>query len=186
MNTSLSNENFGLVIAYILPGFVALWGVSYFSPTVESWITASQQGAPSVAGFMYVTVASLAAGLTVSGVRWAIIDNIHHLTGVVPPAWKFVNLDDKLQGFLTLNESHYRYYQFYAEYVHRGRRSRIRLGWFGMGRGCGLPAGPTCTSLSWKSSCSSNSRDTLAKYYSRVAQLLGTLTNPKERSVSYV
>jgi hypothetical protein len=51
MNASLSNENFGLVIAYILPGFVALWGVSYFSPTVESWITASQQGAPSVADY---------------------------------------------------------------------------------------------------------------------------------------
>ena len=100
MNTPLSNENFGLVIAYVLPGFVALWGVSYFSPTVESWITATQQGAPSVAGFMYVTVASLAAGLTVSAVRWAIIDNIHQLTGVVPPAWNFVDLDDKLHGFL--------------------------------------------------------------------------------------
>ena len=44
MNTPLSNENFGLVIAYILPGFVALWGVSYFSPTVESWITAISTG----------------------------------------------------------------------------------------------------------------------------------------------
>ncbi len=64
MNAPLSNENFGLVIAYVLPGFVALWGVAYFSPTVESWITASQQGAPSVAGFMYVTLASIGTGLT--------------------------------------------------------------------------------------------------------------------------
>ena len=114
MNTSLSNENFGLVIAYILPGFVALWGVSYFSPTVESWITASQQGAPSVAGFMYVTLASVGTGLTVSGVRWLVIDTIHHLTGLTRPEWKFVNLDDKLKGFLTLNEGHYRYYQHFA------------------------------------------------------------------------
>lgn len=116
MNTSasLSNENFGLVIAYILPGFVALWGVSYFSPTVESWIVASQQGAPSVAGFMYVTLASIGTGLTVSGVRWLIIDTLHHCTGLIRPAWKFGNLDDKLQGFLTLNEGHYRYYQFYG------------------------------------------------------------------------
>jgi len=110
----LSSENFGLIIAYILPGFVALWGVSYFSPTVESWIVASQEGAPTIAGFMYVTLASLGMGLTVSGIRWAVIDSIHHLTGLTRPAWKFVNLDDKLQGFLTLNEAHYRFYQHYA------------------------------------------------------------------------
>jgi hypothetical protein len=56
----------------LLPGFVTVWGVSYFSPTVESWIAASQPGAPSVAGFMYVTLASLGAGLTVSGIRWTV------------------------------------------------------------------------------------------------------------------
>ena len=113
MNT-LSNQNFGLVIAYLLPGFVSLWGVSYFSPTVDAWITASQQNAPTVAGFMYVTLASLAAGVTVSAVRWAMIDHLHHATGIVPPAWKFANLEGKLQGYLTLIENHYRYYQFYS------------------------------------------------------------------------
>ena len=111
---SLSTQNFGLVIAYLLPGFVALWGVSYFSPTVDTWISASQQNAPTVAGFMYVTLASLAAGVTVSAVRWAIIDQLHHATGVVPTEWKFANLEGKLQGYLALIENHYRYYQFYA------------------------------------------------------------------------
>lgn len=56
----LSSENFGVIIAYLLPGFVALWGVSYFSPTVASWIVASREGSPTVTGFMYVTLASLA------------------------------------------------------------------------------------------------------------------------------
>ena len=179
MNTPLSNENFGLVIAYVLPGFVALWGVSYFSPTVESWITATQQGAPSVAGFMYVTVASLAAGLTVSAVRWAIIDNIHHLTGIVPPAWNFVNLDDKLQGFLTLNESHYRYYQFYANmFIAAGFTYSAWLVWNGKG----------IAAAGWANLCFlvlevvlfAGSRDAIAKYYSRVAQLLGTLSTSKK------
>jgi hypothetical protein len=133
MNT-ISSENFWLVIAYILPGFVALWGVSFFSPTVESWITVSQQGAPTVAGFMYVTLASIGTGLTVSGVRWAIIDSIHHLTGLTRPAWKFVNLDDKLQGFITLNEAHYRYYQFYANmFVAVGFTYAAWLVWIGKG-----------------------------------------------------
>lgn len=100
--STLSNQNFGLVIAYLLPGFVALWGVSYFSPTVASWITASQHDTPTVAGFMYVTLASLASGVTVSAVRWAIIDHLHHATGVVPPAWQFGRLEGRLQGYLAL------------------------------------------------------------------------------------
>ena len=110
----LSGKNFGLVIAYLLPGFVTLWGVSYFSPTVDSWIVTSQQGAPTVAGFLYVTLASLAAGLTISAVRWAMVDTLHHATGIDPPAWDFARLDERLKGFLALVENQYRYYQFYS------------------------------------------------------------------------
>ena len=132
--STLSNQNFGLIIAYLLPGFVSLWGVSYFSPTVESWINVPQQpGSPSVAGFMYVTLASLAAGVSVSAVRWAIIDHLHHATGVVPPVWKFANLEGKLQGYLTLVENHYRYYQFSRTCSSR-RRSRFRQGFWSRGR----------------------------------------------------
>jgi hypothetical protein len=178
MNT-LSNENFGLVIAYILPGFVALWGVSFFSPTVESWITVSQQGAPTVAGFMYVTLASIGTGLTVSGVRWLIIDSIHHVTGLVRPAWKFVNLDDKLKGFITLNEAHYRYYQFFSGmFVAVAFTYSAWLVW--NGKGLRAVGWANLHFVVLETVLFANSRDTLAKYYSRVAQLLGTLTNPKK------
>ena len=112
--SELSHKNFGLLIAYVLPGFAAVWGISQFSPTVESWIATSGQGGPTIAGFLYVTLASLAAGLTVSAVRWVIIDRFHHATGLKPPCLEFANLDDRLQGFLALVENHYRYYQFYA------------------------------------------------------------------------
>lgn len=30
----VSGEKFGFLIAYVLPGFVSLWGVSHFAPTV--------------------------------------------------------------------------------------------------------------------------------------------------------
>ena len=180
MNTSLSNENFGLMIAYILPGFVALWGVSYFSPTVEGWITASQQGAPSVAGFMYVTLASVGTGLTVSGVRWLVIDTIHHLTGLTRPEWKFVNLDEKLKGFLTLNEGHYRYYQHFANMF--VAVAFTYAAWLvSSGRGLRAAGWANLNFALLEIVLFANSRDTLANYYSRVAQLLGTLTNPKPK-----
>ena len=91
----LSGNDFGGVIGFIIPGFVALWGVRYFSPTVNSWLLASRHGGPTVAGFMYVTLASLVSGLTVSAVRWALLDTFHHATGIRPPYWDFGRLEDR-------------------------------------------------------------------------------------------
>ena len=112
--SEVTEKNFGLIVAYMLPGFVSLWGVSHFSPTVDAWISTSKAGGPSVGGFLYVTLGSLALGMTVSAIRWMVIDTIHHLTGVRRPACDFANLEERLQGFLTLVEHHYRYYQHYA------------------------------------------------------------------------
>ena len=36
-----------------------------------------------------MTLGSLALGLTVSAVRWMLVDTLHHATGVHPPAWEF-------------------------------------------------------------------------------------------------
>lgn len=181
---SLSTQNFGLVIAYLLPGFVALWGVSYFSPTVDTWISASQQNAPTVAGFMYVTLASLGAGLTISGVRWAIIDSIHYLSGLRRPAWKFVNLDDKLQGFLMLNESHYRYYQFYGNtFVAAAFTYAAWL--ISSGKGIRAAGWANIHFVVLECILLANSRDTLAKFYFRVAQLLGTIPNPNPKKGAF-
>ena len=112
--SQFSEKNFGLVIAYILPGFTVVWGLSFVSPTVASWLNASQQAAPTVAGLLLLTVASLASGLVVSVIRWAVVDTIHHRTGVPAPDWEFANLQDRLSGFLAIVENHYRYYQCYA------------------------------------------------------------------------
>src|SRR5207248_5067323 len=109
-----SVTNFGLLVAFLLPGFVALWGVSYVSEAVRQWLGASPDSAPSVGGFLYVTLASVMAGLTVSTVRWIAIDSIHHLTGIAPPAWDCSRLQENVAAFDMLNEFYYRYYQFYA------------------------------------------------------------------------
>ncbi len=181
--SQLSEKNFGLLIAYVLPGFVTLWGISLFSPTVNSWITTSQHGAPTVAGFLYVTLASLAAGLTVSAIRWILIDSLHHATGVKPPHWEFANLDDRLQGFLALVENHYRFYQFYSNsfiagalaYATHFASTNINL--------C-QPSWPTLGFILLELVLLAGSRDALKKYYSRVERLLETPEAPK-RSVDH-
>ena len=119
--STLSNENFGLIIAYLLPGFVALWGVSYFSPTVASWIAASQQGAPD-RGRLHVCHFGVPGRRRDGQCRpWAIIDQLHHATGVVPPLWRFVNLEGKLQGYITLIEESLPLLPVLRQHVHCGR-----------------------------------------------------------------
>ena len=103
-----------MAIAYLLPGFVALLGLSFFSETVETWLTASSNWAPTVGGFLYVTLSSLAAGLTVSTIRWAVIDTIHHRTGLPQPNLNYSHLQANVSAFGVLIEDLYRYYQFYS------------------------------------------------------------------------
>jgi hypothetical protein len=70
--TEVSSSNFGLAIAFLVPGFTVLWGVSYFDETVRHWLSGSSTAMPTVGGFLYVTLASLAAGVAAKA------DAAHH------------------------------------------------------------------------------------------------------------
>ena len=109
--------NFGLLIAFLLPGFVTLWGIGEFSPTIHGWFTGAPEQSPSVGGFLYVTLGAIAAGLFVSTLRWLLIDTIHHRTGIAEPKWNFAVLNRQLPTFELLVASHYRFYQAYANLI---------------------------------------------------------------------
>jgi hypothetical protein len=116
----ITDKNFGLIIAFLLPGFLLVWLLSLSDfGNAEVWLKSF--GDPSVSGFPYVTLASLALGLIISAVRWAVIDQIlrchyflrhqKHL-----PKIDFSKLSDpnKFAVFQGANENHYRYYQYYS------------------------------------------------------------------------
>ncbi len=169
-----SDKNFGIVIAFILPGFVCLWGASCWSSTVAGWLTVVPTANATVGGFLYASLGSLTAGLTASAVRWAVVDTAHHRTGVQPPEWDFAKLQEKLEAFDALVENHYRYYQFYAN----------MLVAVAFASGCDLFSGKREFLLSaWsitglifiEAVFLAGSRDALRKYYARAERLLGTL-----------
>src|SRR5438093_13534169 len=73
----VTEKNFGVVIAFWLPGFLLLWGLSYSWPEIATWLAkSSTNDAPTVGGFLYATLASLAGGLLINAVRWAIVQAI--------------------------------------------------------------------------------------------------------------
>lgn len=167
----LSARNFGLVIAYLLPGFIAVAALSGPIPAIASWLATSPDGQPTVGGFLYVTIASLAAGMFASSCRWVIIDSLHHRTGIKRPSWDFSQLQSNLAAYGLLVELHYRYYQFNANtFVVVAFAYVIRLG--GSCTWCGGPAWVDFGFVIVEAVLFATSRDTLRKYYARVSQVL--------------
>jgi hypothetical protein len=173
----VSGENFGFLIAYVLPGFVSLWGVSHFSPTVRGWLITSASTAstsPTVGGFLYVTLASVAAGLTASTIRWALIDRLHEVTGIKRPRWDDSRLHERLGAFEALVENHYRYYQFYGNMLVALLFLFVaRL--VAAGRSIADINPLDCAILALGALYWAGSRDTLRKYFSRAELVLGTI-----------
>jgi hypothetical protein len=73
----ITDKNFGLIIAFLLPGFLLLWFLALSdndNSEIGPWLKSFSD--PSVSGFLYVILASLALGLIISAVRWAVVDHL--------------------------------------------------------------------------------------------------------------
>src|SRR5207249_4170676 len=112
MNTS-SNQ-FGLMVAYLLPGFIGLAGIAPFAPVVAAWLQPLNQSEAGLGPPIYAVLAATTVGMIVSCFRWLLIDHIHHWMGVRSPAWDDTRLEERVVAFNYLVDNHYRYHQFYA------------------------------------------------------------------------
>ena len=175
----LSPFNFGLIVAYLVPGFVILWGLSFHFATVAAWLANPPDTAPAIGDLFYATLASVACGMIVNLARWAILDTIHHRTGVPLPPWDFSQLHERLAAYELLVEFHYRFYQFgsnvllailfaYVAYRSSSAAQTYRAGATDIG------VLVTCVVLFL------GSRDALKKYYARA----GALLQPQRKGVS--
>jgi hypothetical protein len=166
----VTSNNFGVLIAYLVPGATALWGLSSFSPSLRAWFASTPSDAPTISGFLYLTVASLAVGMTVTAIRWACVDLVHAATGLTAPELDFSQLPGKVDAYRLLIEIHYVHYQFYSNaFVATG------IAWI-----CHrITVQPPCR-ITWidpafvlvEAIFFLTSRDTLRKYHQRTQQLL--------------
>ena len=165
----VTTSNFGLLIAFVLPGFVLLWGIAPYSQTVTHWLAHANSDAPTVGGFLYVTLASVGLGQLVSTLRWLLIDSLHHRTGITPPAWSFRELRSKEASgaFERLVDDHYRFYQFHANGFVALTLAFLTHGVATGFSTSGFVAVVLCDVLLFV-----GSRDTLSRYYRRAEQVL--------------
>lgn len=164
---SVSESNFGLFISYLLPGYTALRGLPLFAAEGTIWNGAAPGTDATVTDFISGGFEAIFAGLTVSLIRWLILDTLHHRTGIAPPKWDFAALERSTAAFELLIQSHYRYYKFYANMVVALFWSYATVhpmsGWNALGYFL-------LTGLFFY-----GSRDALKKYYERAGRLLAVV-----------
>jgi hypothetical protein len=164
--------NFGLLIVYVIPGFTALQGLPSPSSLPAAKTLISSGGESSLAGFLYVTIEAVTAGLIVSAARWLFLDSLHHRTGVRRPTLDFGSLDRNVAAFELLVTGHYWFYQWYANMLVALVWAYATLADVRPGRGW---AYGLLIALFFVAS-----RDALKKYYERVGDLL----RPRDTAVT--
>lgn len=166
---TVSNDTFGPMIAYLVPGATALTGLSPFLPVVQTWLEGTSTTAPTIGGLLYLSLSSFGVGMTVSAVRWATVDSLHSWLGIKPPKLDFANLPGHVEELRLLIEIHYRHYQFYANMLvsiviaYSGYRIHVGFAGWGLADLAIVTLAPIFYLTS---------RDTLRKYYGRTEQLL--------------
>lgn len=169
------SKQFGLIVAYLLPGFVGLAGVAHFMPLVSVWLRPTSYSEASLGPPIYALIAATTIGMIANVFRWMVIDHIHWWTVVVPPVWDDNRLEERLGAFTYLVENHYRYYQFVANalvavvWTYSINRFLNTSPLLGVGTDVGAVV--LCAALF------ATSRETLLKYYTRTSRLLGLVTN---------
>jgi hypothetical protein len=110
----LSINQIDIIMAYILPGIVAMWGLGYLSGTVNKWLRSDSKG-PTLGGTLLLILGALSAGLIANALREQTIDWVHHHTGVEQPTWSFSQLSaEKFPLFEGIVQNDFRYHQFYG------------------------------------------------------------------------
>ena len=132
--------DFGQIIAFLLPGFLGLYGLSISAGNISGPLAAMNEKDVTVGTALMVSLAALALGLLLSAIRWMFLDHVLLWCGIRDTGMDFSKLGDskKLEAFEAVVNNHYRYYQYYgnslvsilmAAGVYIGAGGQLSRGW---------------------------------------------------------
>ena len=110
----IDERSFGIVVAFVVPGWILLVGLSLRFPEIQPWITGPIDSSPTIGGFLYAILASIALGMVSSTIRWLVVDPLVTRSQPNSPEPDFRELRDSHEAMKSLVEAHYRFYQFHG------------------------------------------------------------------------
>lgn len=103
---------FGLAIAYLMPGLVALFGLSYRITELRTWFGFVASHETTVAGFLFVMVASIGMGVMLSAARCFVLERV---TGLARAKTGDLAKRSSVEpAYQALIADHYNYYKCYG------------------------------------------------------------------------
>ncbi len=108
----VTTTSFGLVIAYLLPGFIGLYGMSFWFPGLRQVYSAFLTAQSSVGLFLLVVIAALVGGLVLNSLRWAIYESWRRDNLGPEELAKLGSSETMLNAYLQRIDENFRYYQF--------------------------------------------------------------------------
>jgi hypothetical protein len=111
----LTSTSFGYVIAFLLPGLLGLYALSYWSGGIRELLQPALKADATVGPSVILLLIALGVGLWVAAIRFFVFEKFlcrkHHF-----PPDLFANLtaEDRLISFKAVVDEHYRYHQFYG------------------------------------------------------------------------
>jgi hypothetical protein len=111
----VTSTSFGLIIAYLLPGFCAFFALSFWWPQVADIFSKFLEAESNIGLFLFVIVCSLIAGLEISIFRWILFERwLCRKSQLDRTKFAHLGVDAKLTAFRAAVDEHYRYHQFWG------------------------------------------------------------------------
>jgi hypothetical protein len=105
---------FKLIIAYLVPGCIALYAIGMYVPTVAA-LLGSGTAVPSGSSIIIVLVLAIACGIIVNAITWLCLRPLIELTSRRRPPLDYSLLSDSIaKAYQEILENNYRYYQSYS------------------------------------------------------------------------
>jgi hypothetical protein len=125
----VTTTSFGLLIAYLLPGLVGLYGGRYWLDEVDRLFMTLGTKEASFGLFLLVALAGLTIGMLVTPVKWVVYEVLlFRGRRIQPSALKTLGESGKHDAFRAVIDEQYRYHQCW------GNMSLVlillSLGWF--------------------------------------------------------
>ena len=115
---SVLNKAYELIIAFLLPGFIALAGVAAVNAEVKAWF-GTATAAPTIAGFLFMLAAAFTLGILTSAVRWFVFEKarIWKLCGpMVKPAAQ-LDMSQRSECEATYQDLRHQHYYYYLAHA---------------------------------------------------------------------